>query len=185
MQRTFTFSIAIAMCLQFAGPVIAQTTGDDLPAAENWWDRVGAQFFSDEGLTQMRPEYEIRAHWTALSADDQAAVLARCAEISGSGSGTATSQQEGSNTGLDIKGSAGADHANQTATDGAPIRQQEATVDESGVQPDKADKTSITGTSGGDEVQKPAEGTIGYTGLAGGSPDDGTFAPVCTLVAGL
>ena len=187
MHRTLPLAIMLALSFQLPSSVGAQTTGDDLPAIENWWDKVGAKFFSDEGLTMLRPEAEIRAHWTALSADDQAAVRARCAELGGQGTGEAASQQQGSNTGLDAINDTNeaADDANQTATDEAPARLKAEITGENAEEADPADQTSVTGAADGTEIQEPAEGTIGYTGLAGGNPDDLAFAPVCTLVVGL
>ncbi|MBC7739998.1 MAG: hypothetical protein H7245_22920, partial [Candidatus Saccharibacteria bacterium] len=48
-----------------------------------------------------------------------------------------------------------------------------------------AEQPSITGAEQGKEVQQPAEGTIGYTGLAGGNPENLDFSPVCKLIAKL
>ena len=187
MHRTLPLAIILALSIQLPSFVGAQTTGDDLPATENWWDKVGAKFFSDKGLTTLRPEAEIRAQWTALSADDQAAVRARCAELAGQGTGEAASQQQSSNTGLDEINDTNeaADNANETADDEAPAKLDAEIAGENAVEPESADETSVTGTTNGIEIQKPAEGTIGYTGMAGGNPDDLAFTPVCTLIVGL
>jgi len=187
MHRTLPLAIILALSIQLPSFVGAQTTGDDLPATENWWDKVGAKFFSDKGLTTLRPEAEIRAQWTALSADDQAAVRARCAELSGQGTGDVASQQQGSNTGLDGINDTdeAAENADETATDEAPETLEAAITGENAVKPDSADEASVTGTTDEIEIQKPAEGTIGYTGMAGGNPENLAFAPICTLIVGL
>ncbi len=181
MQRPLFFAILLVLSAPLSLPLVAQTSTDDLAATENWWDRVGARFFSDDGLTTIRPEAEIRAQWTGLSADDQAAVRARCAALAGVGDGEATSQQQGANTGLGGSNDTAEakDNANETAADGAPADSQAQTSD---LTPKTADQTSVTGATGGNEVQQPAQGTAGYTGLAGGNPDDGAFAPVCKVI---
>ncbi len=176
--------LPVAIVLAFSTQLAAQTSGDDLAATENWWDRVGAQFFSDEGLTTVRPEPEIRAQWTALSSDDQAAVLARCDALEGIGTGEATSLQEGSNTGSGGMNDAdeAVDNANETPADGALVDRQTEKAASGGQTTEPADQTSVTGALDGKEIQQPADGTIGYTGLAGGRPEDAAFAPVCALI---
>lgn len=185
MLRTF----ACVACLA-ALPVYAQTAGDDLPAAENWWDRVGAGFFSDEGLTALRPEHEILAQWTALSADDQAAVRARCALLTDPGSRAETSgttvpsQQLGSNTelGASQTAQAGQDDAVELPADAGTPQPDDAPD----ISAEAADQTSITGAVDGDEVHRPAEGIEPYTGLGGGvTPSDAQLEPVCSVIAGI
>jgi len=92
--------IFLAFCLAAAPlsvPVtaVAQATNDDSPAIENWWDNVGAAFFSDAGLTIPRSEFEIRAQWTALSEEDQTAIRARCAGLASGQTVESTSEQDG------------------------------------------------------------------------------------------
>lgn len=170
MNRMYHVAVALALAAMLASPLAAQTSTDDASATENWWDRVGAKFFSDEGLTTVRPEYEIRAQWTGLSADDQAAVLARCAALKGEGTGDAASLQQGSNTGL------GTARTDSTATE---------QVNNGNSEPETSEKLTVTGSSDGKEIQNAAQGTIGYTGLGGGSSDDAALAPVCSLISGL
>ena len=183
---------------------MAQTSSDDLAATESWWDKVGAKFFSDDGLQTMRPDLEIRAQWTGLSADDQAAIRARCAKAAGNGTGQAASQQQGGNTGLgdanEVQTGTQQVETNQAgvavtadpavkvpdavvATDGTTTAPQSAPQSDS--QPQAAEQTSTTGAAQGKEVQQAAKGTIGYTGLAGGNPENLDFSPVCTLIAKL
>lgn len=78
MQKT-----VLILALIGAGSVAAQTVNDDMKATENWWDAVGAEFFGEASPREPRPEYEIRAQWTGLSADHQAAVQARCPALAG------------------------------------------------------------------------------------------------------
>ncbi len=177
-------------CLAFlaAPPSFAQSASDDLTSAENWWDRVGAGFFSDKGLTLLRPESEIRAHWTGLSADDQAAVLKRCAALAApddatGGAGVAVpSEQSGSNT------EAGVTEPGQSA-DGGDRPAGEATPhadDSAPAATGTRDQTSITGAVDGKEVHAPAEGPEPYTGLAGGvDAEDAQLGSVCSVVAGI
>ena len=205
LAHALPLALLLALTAHVAFPVMAQTSTDDLAATESWWDKVGAKFFSDEGLKTMRPDLEIRAQWTGLSADDQAAIRARCAELAGKGTGQAASLQEGGNTGLgDTDGiQSGNDQiaTNQVATNQAGVPetadpavktpaeavQTDGTTraPQSPSQPEGAEQTSITGAEQGKEVQQAAEGTIGYTGLAGGNPDDLDFSPVCQLIAKL
>lgn len=185
MFRTFVCIACVA-----ALPAIAQTAGDDLPATETWWDRVGAGFFSDEGLTLLRPESEIRAHWTALSSDDQAAVRARCATLADTaGVGDTTgasvpSAQSGSNTEL------GATQSEQALEDDLVELPADQGTRQASDAPDvaagTAGETSVTGAIGGEEVQEPADGVQPYTGLAGSvTTDDAQLQPVCSVIAGI
>ncbi|MDB5658948.1 MAG: hypothetical protein JWS10_1563 [Cypionkella sp.] len=180
MFRTF-----VCMAFLAASPAFSQTASDDQPSAENWWDTVGAGFFSDKGLTLLRSEHEIRAHWTGLSADDQAAVLQRCgvlaapADATGSGS-SVQSQQSGSNTeeGVTEPGQS-ADGGNRAAGEALPSTDDAATAT-----PGTTNQTSITGATEGQEVHNPANGTEPYTGLAGSmGPNDDQFRSVCSVIA--
>lgn len=158
------------LLLMLAAPATAQTTNDDTAAAELWWDRVGAGFFSDATLQTPRSEFEIRAHWTALSEDDQAAVLARCEGAEGLGDGLTPSLQEGTNED-ETEPLVDADLAEDTGTG------------EAGTVVD--DDTSITGTDGGAEEQTAdsAAQPEPYTGLAGAAETQ--FFQVCELIAKL
>lgn len=182
MLRTF----ACVACLA-ATPAFAQTSGDDLPSTENWWDRVGAGFFSDEGLTALRPRHEILAHWSALSQDDQDAIRARCAVLASGAEDTTgvtvPSDQLGSNTELGATQSERALHRDNTQLpDDAGTTRTDSAPD---ISDDAADQTTITGAVGGAEVHRPAEGIEPYTGLAGGvTPDDAQVSPVCGVIAG-
>lgn len=184
MFRTFVVAASLA-----AMPAFAQTAGDDLPAAETWWDRVGAGFFSDQGLTLLRPEHEIRAHWTALSADDQAAVLERCAVLAETDGAVDTSgvavpsTQQGSNTEL-----GGTEAERLLEDDLVELPADEGVqrpVDAPDVAAGSTAQTSITGAVEGAEVHRPADGGVQpYTGLAGGvTADDAQLKPVCSVVA--
>lgn len=190
MLRTFVVAASLA-----ALPAFAQTAGDDLPAAETWWDRVGAGFFSDQGLTLLRPEPEIRAHWTALSSDDQAAVLERCAMLA-ENTGTADttgvsvpseqvsvpSEQSGSNTelgGTETERLLEDDLVELPADEGA-----QRSVDAPDTVLGATAETSITGAVEGAEVHSPADAVQPYTGLAGGmTADDAQLQPVCSVIA--
>lgn len=187
MMRPLPLCATIFLSFQLTSPLLAQTAGDDLPSAETWWDSVGAQFFSDDGLMTQRPDAEIRAHWTGLSEDDQRAVLARCAALKGEGSGQSVSEQEGSNTGLggvnDLEKAI--DNENETATDDSPAVGQRTDTEANSSSSDTNAQTSITGTSGGNEIQQSADGTVGDTGLAGGTTDPRSLEPVCRLIENL
>jgi hypothetical protein len=152
------------------GTGVAQTANDDTTSTENWWDKVGAGFFSDEGLTTLRSEFEIRAHWTGLSQDDQSAVRARCDELTGEGPGTAPSLQEG-------------DEDENPDTTEAERRD----IPEASMQNDASDDTgnaatTTTGSVEGEERQiaKPAADGATETGLAGST--DGNLARICDLI---
>ncbi|MDO9639887.1 MAG: hypothetical protein Q7J44_15220 [Pseudotabrizicola sp.] len=191
MFRPLACAALLAATAVIAPPVYAQTATDDLPSAENWWDRVGANFFSDDGLRTLRPQHEILAQWTALSEDDQAAVLERCAILADRAQNTTStdgvtvpSEQRGSNTELGATASERALHA-----DGAELPADEGTQ-RADTAPDMAgqaaDQTSITGAVGGAEVHSPADGVQPYTGLAGGvTADDAELRPICGVVAGI
>ena len=184
------FRTLICIASLVALPAFAQTAGDDLPSTENWWDRVGAGFFSDQGLTVLRPAHEIRAHWTALSSDDQAAVRERCAILADSAEGTDTtgvsvpSEQLGSNTGLGETQSDLLPEGDVVQLPADEGTQQPATAPD--LNGDTTDQTSITGAVGGEEVHDPATGVQPYTGLAGGvTADDAQLRPVCGVIAGI
>jgi hypothetical protein len=187
MFRTF-----LCMACLASAPVLAQTAGDDQPSTENWWDRVGAGFFSDDGLTLLRPEPEIRAHWTALSADDQAAVLERCAILmtqagSAETSGAAVpSTQLGSNTDLGEEAAQDGAAASPMPEDTAQLPADEAAPRTEGTADlavDTADQTTVTGAVDGAEAHSADEDVQGYTGLAGGvEPEDAQLRPVCAVV---
>ena len=185
MLRTFVVAASLA-----AMPAFAQTAGDDLPAAETWWDRVGAGFFSDEGLTLLRPEPEIRAHWTALSADDQAAVRERCAALTNGAGATDTSAvsvpstQSGSNT--ELGGTTTQDILEDDVVELPADEGTQRPVDAPDTAPGETAQTSITGAVEGAEVHSPADGVQPYTGLAGGvTPEDAQLQPVCAVVANI
>jgi hypothetical protein len=177
-----------------ATPAFSQTASDDQPSTENWWDRVGSGFFSDEGLTLLRPEPEIRAHWTALSSDDQAAVLERCAILMNqagtpdTGGVSVPSEQLGSNTELGeapSDGSATGDQAGSVLQgDNVELPADEGTLRADAAGP--ANETSVTGAVDGAEVHSPGDDVPADTGLAGGvSPEDAQLRPVCSVIAGI
>jgi hypothetical protein len=172
-MRLAALFIGSLLILPVALPAAAQTTNDDTAAGENWWDKVGAGFFSDATMKTPRPETEIRAHWTGLSADDQAAVRARCATADG----TASSLQEGDED---------ESPQNQTTTDLADRTANEPQGNGKTAVPPKAEGTTTTGSVNGTEVQKasPAETPAPDTGLAGGE-GDGSMVTVCQLIAKL
>ena len=64
-------------------PSFAQTetdsAADDADAAMA--QRMGTVFFSDEGMTTMRPATEIQGQFMAMSAEDQSGLRARCEVI--------------------------------------------------------------------------------------------------------
>lgn len=164
----------LVIALVCAGPALAQTVNDDTKAAENWWDAVGADFFSEATMQEPRPEYEIRAQWTGLSADDQAAVLARCAAAAGLDPAAPASMQEGpEDNGPDTTAAEKADGAlpgDVDPTSGA-------------VDPGQAGgETTTTGSVGGVEVQtaSPSDTPAPDTGLAGGQETN--MVLICDLI---
>jgi hypothetical protein len=173
MNRWITLAALI-----LAAPVAAQTTNDDTSATENWWDKVGADFFSDATMEMPRPEYEIRAQWTGLSADDQAAVRARCAAARGQSDGTAPSLQEADENNAPDTTEADRAAAPRPAGEAAGAASQAA----------QADLTTTTGAVEGRErqVASPDGQPAPYTGLAGGF-QEGTprMVRICDLIAEL
>ncbi len=156
-----------------AMPLAAQTTNDDATATENWWDEVGAGFFSDASLQQPRPEYEIRAQWTGLSADDQVAVRARCS--AGLENAQSPSLQEGS--GDEDRDATATELTDDAQQAGRPLIGSEA--------PAAENMTTTTGSVDGQEVQRadPANKPEPYTGLAGSdveSPEK--MVMICDLI---
>ncbi len=154
----------------------AQATNDDTSSTENWWDKVGADFFGEGTLFTHRPEYEIRAQWTALSEDDQAAVLARCAAGEGSDTAGAASLQEGDED--NAPDATDEDLADTTTGD---LAAEEPTTE-------TANSTSATGSVAGVEGQVPSPDVqpAPYTGLAGGIQDGATqMVRVCDLIPSL
>jgi hypothetical protein len=163
-----------------ASAAIAQTATDDSTSTENWWDRVGAAFFSDEGLTTMRPEADIRAQWTGLSADDQAALRARCDAIAGMGDGTAASTQDAT-ADTSTTGTTATDTS--TSTDTAT-----GTGATAGTETGTAAETTVTGSEGGTENQVASDaGTSTESGMTDGAVNvsDTQLIPVCDLVKSL
>lgn len=164
----------------FASIASAQTATDDSPSTENWWDRVGAGFFSDENMQTMRPETEIRAMWTGLSADDQAAVLARCDEMSGAGNGSSASRSEGTTGGGSTQNTGTASGADSTNTGSGNAAGRSGEGSASG--------TSVTGSTVGEENQTASQsGTSAETGLAPSvtGPTSGQMTQVCELLQSL
>lgn len=165
--------------MMLAAPLAAQTTNDDTASTENWWDKVGAEFFNDATLDMPRPEYEIRAQWTGLSADDQAAVRARCAERAGEGSTAARSLHEGDED--NAPGATPADLADLPSAD-ADSYDDGATQGEA-----NADPTTTTGSIRGQEQQVPSAKPrpAPYTGLAGGLQEPPDMVRICDLIGEL
>ncbi len=162
-------------------PALAQATNDDTASTENWWDKVGAAFFSDANLEVPRAEYEIRAQWTALSDDDQAAIRARCAEARGEGEGTAASLQEGDEDNAP-------DATTTDLADDAPPVAEGAVTDETDAELAAGEATTTTGSADAVEVQDPAQSgeVLPYTGLAGGiEADEVRTVRICDIVAKL
>lgn len=158
----------------------AQTTTDDSPSTENWWDQVGAAFFSDEALVSARPEYEVRAQWTGLSEDDQAALKARCEALA---TGTAVSSQSSEDGMTD----------DRTGTPGVGAGPDATNSEAAGVEGDEFDAgatgTTVTGDEGTIERQRASVETTepGETGLAGqggasNDPEVAQMVPVCDLI---
>ena len=168
--------VVLLMAMAIATPLAAQTSNDDMPAIENWWDKVGADFFGEATMDEPRPEYEIRAQWTGLSADDQAAVLARCAKTSGKSAGAPSLQEGSTDEGVVSTAEELADEVPAVAgTDGDQSTQT-------------TEATSTTGSVGGMEIQVPAEdgAPAPDTGLAGatGGPDS-KMIRICDLIPSL
>ena len=167
---------ALALALFVAAPVCAQTANDDMKATENWWDAVGADFFSEASMQEPRPASEIRAQWTGLSADDQAAILARCAG-SGGQAAAAPSLQEG----LEDEDP---DATRADLADGALSDTDQAN---GAADPGPAEsETTTTGSVDGTEVQtaSPSQTPAPDTGLAGGSGETAGVL-ICDLVPNL
>ena len=162
--------VVLIIVIAIATPLAAQTSNDDMPVIENWWDKVGADFFGKATMDELRPENEIRAQWTGPSAGDQAASLARCTKAIGQSAGASTSLQEGST-------------AEQLA-DEVP-----ALVGPDGEQSAQAaEATSSTGSVSGKKIQVPAAdgASAPDTGLAGatGGPDN-KMIRICELIPNL
>lgn len=170
-------STILGLAILFAGPIMAQTVTDDMKATENWWDAVGADFFSEATMQEPRPASEIRAQWTGLSADDQAAVRARCAAAAGDGSVVAPSLQEGSED--NTPDASATDLADGVLPGG--VDPATGAVDPGLT----AGETTTTGSVGGVEVQtaSPSDTPAPDTGLAGGA--EAEMVLICDLIAEL
>lgn len=177
------------LCLALlAVPALAQTATDDSASTENWWDRVGAAFFSDESLKTMRPDTEIRAQWTGLSEDDQAAVRARCVEL-GDAAVNAKPPADGvlveSHTGTDAETTAAIDDGGGTTGGSAyatPGQEQVAGADaktEAGTPDAVGAQTTTTGEAGGAENQTTLETTAANTGHG---DSDESLTPICAII---
>ena len=169
--------VVLIIVIAIATPLAAQTSNDDMPAIENWLDKVGADFFGKATMDELRPENEIRAQWTGPSADDQAASLARCAKANGQSAGASTSLQEGSTD-------EGEDSTAEQLADEVP-----ALVGPDGEQSAQAaEATSSTGSVSGKKIQVPAAdgAPAPDTGLAGatGGPDN-KMIRICELIPNL
>jgi hypothetical protein len=140
---------------------------------------VGGQFFSEATMKTPRPEYEIRAQWTGLSADDQAAVRSRCAATEGNQSMTAASGQEGSAG--DDSGSPACNLADGTEAGDAALDTGSA-----GSSGQAGSQTTTTGSVNGVEVQSasPSPSPAPDTGLAGGQGES-QLVLICDLIATL
>lgn len=165
----------ILFAAALAGPGAAQIANDDTTSTENWWDQVGAGFFSDEGLTTLKSEFEIRAHWTGLSQDDQSAVRARCDQLSGKGTGAAPSRQEGD------------EDENPDTTEAERRDVPEASAVDDASDDTGNSRTTTTGSADGEERQiaEPSAEVDpdAETGLAGST--DGNLAKICDLIRAL
>lgn len=171
--------LMILLAMFVATTAAAQTSNDDMPAIENWWDKVGADFFGPATMQEPRPEPEIRAQWTGLSADDQAAVIARCGENAKTSTpASAPSQQEGST-----------DQGKEpTPADLADTPPASPADDSDDVQDDAARATTTTGSVKGAEVQTSQSDASAApdTGLAGGTGGSAAkMVLICDLVPSL
>lgn len=177
MQRT-VLALALMVAFPAAFQVGAQTSNDDTPATENWWDEVGADFFSEASMQEPRPEYEIRAQWTALSADDQAAVRARCAAPAGENAAALSTQEGSEDTAPDTNAAELADAPETGLVDPATGAVDPAAATEA---------QTTTGSVDGDEVQEAASSDepAPYTGLAGGVGENTNMVLICDLIDAL
>lgn len=194
------------LCLTalLASPAHAQTSNDDMSSTENWWDDVGAAFFANDMLNTPQPEFDIRAHWTALSADDQAAIRARClSQQTGTDIG-ALSMDEGDEDNApdtpatdlaDTTADGDAEAAAGTVTD-QPADAPGATAAAQGLGSVEGAGTTVTGSLGGVERQvaapagtpQPAPDAVATNapGLHGVTQDGAPrLVSVCALIPNL
>ena len=80
-----------------AVPAFAQTATDSAADDANaaMAQRVGTVFFSDDGMTTMRPATEIQGQFGTMSAEDQAALRARCEAVAESDAAMEPSKSDG------------------------------------------------------------------------------------------
>lgn len=62
----------------FATAAVAQS---DMVMGEDWNEATVSAFFADDGAMTPLDEAEMRTNWSALSAEDQATVMASCANV--------------------------------------------------------------------------------------------------------
>lgn len=76
-----------------AAPVYAQTeapegSGETMVDTNELSARVGTTFYSDEGMMTLRSAEEVQTGWSSLSAEDQEALRAQCANLPTDGAQT-------------------------------------------------------------------------------------------------
>jgi hypothetical protein len=181
-----------------AAPVFAQTTAMDNSDLSS---RVGTSFYSDDTMMTLRDTADIQTQWTTISAEDQAAIRARCEVVnaavdtgaSGESTGPATGDgavadavpSEGSATTADTgssdesTGPATGDGAADDATSAEP-----STGAEAGATVDSGSSEESTGPATGDGA--PATDSAPSTMAdANFIDDDVRMQPICAAIQGL
>ncbi len=164
--------VLAAVAATLAMPAFAQTPDTGM------WERVGPAFFSDTGMTTMRGADEVSAQWATLSAEDQAALRAQCANMTAGGATDATAATDTATTGTaatgtDTTGTAatGTDTTGTAATGTA----QDSTA---------ADSTAAAG-SGTTAATGTETAGSGGTASAAMMPSATQMTEICGIVAGL
>lgn len=82
MKLYVPFLVALMAAPAFAQEATDNADGSTAADVDTEMEaRVGTTFFSDEGMTTMRTAEEIQTNWATLSAEDQAALRARCEAV--------------------------------------------------------------------------------------------------------
>ncbi len=184
-----------------AAPVFAQTTAMDNSDLSS---RVGTSFYSDDTMMTLRDTADIQTQWPTISAEDQAAIRARCeivnAAVDTGASGESTGPATGDGAVADAVPSDGtattadtgsSDDSTGPATgDGAA----DDAADAAGVEPSTGAEAGATVDSGSsDESTGPATGDgAAETGSAPSMMADANFIdddvrmqPICAAIQGL
>lgn len=163
-----------------ATAAVAQT---GMVTGENWNDATVGAFFEDDGAMTLLDEAEMRTNWGALSAEDQATVMATCANLDASMTTPADPSAAVPDTSspATTPAPAGSDvTAGAAPTAGLPTDSNSpAATSGTGTAGDVTNETTTTGT-GGSNASTFGEARTG-TGLS--SVDGETWTELCTTAA--